>query len=91
MSEKRADSVGGERYPIPETRRALLPSEGLDPSVPTWHEWVATEERPATYEGLRTFVHRFRCELTGAIRVWGVQDVAVDGKPLHAPRKRVAP
>lgn len=79
MSERVTDIRG---IPVPETQYAILPSDGVPRA--TEHDWVATEEVAPLAEGVRSFVFKFRCRETGAVRVWGYEDRdAETGLPVH--------
>lgn len=71
----------------PETLEAILPSGGIpDTSAPgrrpnNWTKHVYAKSEVARYQwsnGVyveRMLVHLYRCEVTGALRVWGCESV----------------
>lgn len=62
--------------PVPDTLRALLPSDGIDRA--TWHDYVATVEIEPLMEGHRSYEFQYQCVMTGAIRRWGIANVEVN-------------
>ena len=55
----------------PETRCALLPSEGYPHLRVTVHHYVATVAKQPEHTESPGWAHMFRCSETGVDRVWG--------------------
>ena len=53
--------------PLPDVKRALLPSNGWEDGHPTWHEYIYTRAEH------RAFSFWFKCTETGSVRKWGLQ------------------
>lgn len=67
---------GGAGLPTPETKRALLPSAGVN--YATWHVYDHTMEIPPTTDGVRSYAFMFRCKKTDVLRRWGYVDMEVN-------------
>jgi hypothetical protein len=58
--------------PEPETKKAMLPTEGPGPRRATRHTYERTEV-VHDLGGHASYAHLFKCEETGVLRRWGLE------------------